>query len=252
MNKPIRILHVFGRLDRGGAETFVMNVFRHIDRSKVMFDFMVHTQDRCAYDDEIKGLGGRIYRMPAYRAFNHFGYKKKWRGFFEGHGNRHKIVHGHMTSTAAVYLEIAKEYGVLTVSHSHNDSFGKGPAARLKEAMQSPLRRIPDYMLACSEAAGIYCYGADACKRDDFFVVNNAIETERFICDPAMGKLKRKEFGVEGKFVIGHIGRFMEQKNHAFLIDVFKEVHERNKNSAPICLTPWMSSCFRPSGRGLA
>lgn len=76
MEKPIRVLQVFARMDRGGAETMIMNVYRHIDRSKVQFDFMVHTEDHCAYDDEIEKLGGHIYRIPRYTGKNHFQYKK--------------------------------------------------------------------------------------------------------------------------------------------------------------------------------
>ena len=108
MNKPIRILQVFGRMDRGGAETFIMNVYRNIDRRKIQFDFIVHTDRDCDYDEEIIKMGGRIYRMPEYKVYNHNHYVREWYNFFENNYD-YKIIHAHMTSTASIYLNIANK-----------------------------------------------------------------------------------------------------------------------------------------------
>ena len=106
--EPKRILLVFGKLNRGGAETLAMNVYRTIDRTKIQFDFIVHTQNRCDYDDEVERLGGKIYRLPQYNVANHFEYKRAWKDFFKGHPE-YKIIHAHMTGSASVFLPIAKK-----------------------------------------------------------------------------------------------------------------------------------------------
>lgn len=102
---PIRILHVFGRVDRGGAETMVMNLYRNIDRSLIQFDFAVHTNDICDYEEEIIGLGGKIYRFPQFNGINIMKYIKSWRKFLKKH-QEYKIIHGHMYSIASIYLFI--------------------------------------------------------------------------------------------------------------------------------------------------
>lgn len=108
MDKPIRVLHVIGIMNRGGAETMIMNLYRHIDRSKVQFDFVENSSEPAIFDEEIIGLGGRIYRCPHYNGKNHFTYVKWWNEFFQAHSKEYPIVHGHLGSTAAIYLAIAK------------------------------------------------------------------------------------------------------------------------------------------------
>ena len=230
MSEPIRVLQVFGRLDRGGAETFIMNVYRNIDRSKVQFDFIVHTADKCAYDDEITALGGRIFRVPRYNGKNHFRYKKEWNLFFRQH-TEYKIIHAHIRSTAAIFLNIAKKYGLVTISHSHNDSSGKGFSATIKNILQYSLRNIADFLFACSKQAGEWLYGKKACAKKNFHVIPNAIDTEKFIYDPVARESKRKELSLENKFVVGHIGRFDTQKNHDFIVNIFEKIYRKNNKA---------------------
>jgi len=230
MEEKIRILHVLGGLNRGGAETMIMNVYRKIDRSKIQFDFVIHTSNKCDYDDEIKALGGRIYSLPRYTGKNHFFYKKTWDSFYKQHPE-YKIVHGHVRSTAVIYLRSAKKYGKVTIVHSHNTSSGKGFSATVKNAMQYPIRYIADYLFACSYHAGTWLFGNKACKKDNFFILNNAIDAKAFIFDEKKRMEKRNEFGIEDKYIVGHIGRFDLQKNHEFLIDIFKEVHDKNEKA---------------------
>lgn len=110
MNKePIRILHVLGKLNRGGAETIVMNLYKRLDKSKFQFDFVIHTEEKGDYTDEILKMGGKIYSVPSYKIINHYEYKKEWKKFFESH-KEYKIIHGHVRSTAAIYLNIAKKF----------------------------------------------------------------------------------------------------------------------------------------------
>ncbi|MDB6353564.1 glycosyltransferase family 1 protein [Trichococcus sp. K1Tr] len=230
MKEPIRILHVFGRLDRGGAETMIMNIYRKIDKNIIQFDFVVHTRDKCDYDQEIKELGGRIYSIPKYEGLNYSSYNKAWNVFFKDHP-QYKLIHGHVRSTASIYLRIAKKYGLISISHSHNTSSGKGMVAFAKNLMQYPIRYIADDFFACSLYAGEWLFGKKVCQKDNFFILKNAIDVNAFRYNEAVRTIKRRELNLAGKFVIGHIGRFHPQKNHMFLVEVFKKVHDRNENT---------------------
>ncbi|MFC4322623.1 glycosyltransferase family 1 protein [Litchfieldia salsa] len=230
IEQPVRILHVLGRLNRGGAETMIMNIYREVDRSKIQFDFIIHTEDKCDYDDEIRELGGKIYNFPRYSGVNHFSYKDYWRAFFRRHPE-YRIIHGHMRSTATIYLRIAKKFELTTIAHSHSISSGSGTSAIVKNIFQYPIRFIADYLFACSESAGIWLYGERACRRDNFFIINNSIDAKKFLYDRNTDMKIRGELGIEGKFVIGHIGRFAIPKNHEFLLDIFKSVHEKFENA---------------------
>ena len=172
MVEPIRILHVLGALNRGGAETMVMNIYRNIDRNRVQFDFIVHTNEKCDYNDEIINLGGKIYSMPRYNGKNHIKYKKAWNNFFKRH-IEYKIVHGHMRSTAAIYLSIGKKHGLKTIAHSHSTaSRGNKFEKLVKNVLQIPLRYTANYLFACSEEAGKWLFGKKAIKKDTDFEKN--------------------------------------------------------------------------------
>lgn len=106
---PIRVLQVLGGLEAGGAETFVMNLYRKIDKSRVQFDFVKHITHKGVFEDEIHQMGGKIYQCPRYTGKNHFAYCKWWNNFFEEHSEYH-VIHGHVRSTAAIYLKIAKKH----------------------------------------------------------------------------------------------------------------------------------------------
>src|SRR5690625_4018242 len=99
MENPIRVLHVFGRLDTGGAESRIMDIYRTIDRAKVQFDFAIHTDEECYYSDEVRELGGRIFSFPRFKGRNYIHYKESWVDFLKSH-SEYKIIHGHQTSTA--------------------------------------------------------------------------------------------------------------------------------------------------------
>lgn len=230
MEEPKRVLHVLGRLDRGGAETLVMNLYRNIDRNKVQFDFVIHTTDKCDYNDEIKSLGGRIYSLPTYTGKNHLQYKKSWNRLFIDHPE-YNIIHGHVRSTASIYLKVAKKNGLITIAHSHNTSSGIGFAAIVKYILQYKIRYTADFLFACSKNAGVWLFGKRACKKSNFYILNNAIDTEIFTFNEEIRLEKRNEFEISDKFVIGHVGRFHTQKNHGFIIDIFKEVYDENKNT---------------------
>lgn len=230
-NEPIRILHVIGSMNRGGAETMIMNLYRHIDRTRVQFDFVQNSGPEAAFDGEILALGGRIYHCPRYRGKNHFQYTAWWKAFFAEHGAQYRAVHGHIGSTASIYLYQAKKVGIYTIAHSHNTS-GRSRKDLVYQVYAYPTRYIADFFFGCSADAGNSRFGKRLCgRREKFTVLNNAIETERFAFDPEVRLRLRGELGLSDKIVIGHIGRFTRQKNHEFLLQVFGQIHRMRSDA---------------------
>jgi len=230
MKNPIRVLHVLGELNRGGAETMVMNLYRNIDRTKLQFDFVKHTSYKCDYDDEIIDLGGKIHIISRYNGLNHNIYKKEWYNLLKGNPG-YKILHGHMRSTASIYLNIGKRLGLITISHSHSTSSGSGVYAIVKNILQYRIRNIADYFFACSKSAGEWLFGKEKCQSEYFYILNNAIDAKQYRFNSEIREKKRKELGIGGKLVIGHVGRFHPSKNHIFLVEIFKEIYNRNADS---------------------
>lgn len=227
----IRVLHVLGGLNRGGAESMVMNLYRNIDRTKIQFDFIVHTDKHQDYTDEIETLGGKIYHFPRFKGYNFATLKKCWNAFFTEHPE-YKILHSHVRSYASLYIPIAKKHGVTTIIHSHSTSNGKGISSLIKRVMQSSLKRKADYLFACSEESGRWLYGEKAIMQDNYRMIPNAVDTEKFAFDASVRDEMRHELGIADDMIVyGHVGRFHPAKNHPFLLEVFKAVHEKQPNS---------------------
>lgn len=228
---PIRVLHVLGGLDLGGAESFVMSLYRAIDKNAVQFDFVKHVQKKGVFEDEIVANGGRIFKCPQYTGKNHFAYCKWWNEFLKNHKEYH-IIHGHVRSTAAVYLRIAKKYGITTIAHSHSTSNGSGFSAFIKNIMQYPIRNIADYLFACSDEAGKWLYGKDIISKENYYTIPNGIDLDKFAFDEKKRQTMRLKLNIKpSDFVLGHVGRMVAPKNHKFLVQLFSEYHKRNKKS---------------------
>ena len=217
----IRILHIVTYMGRGGLETMLMNYYRHIDRDKIQFDFLVHRDFEADYDEEILSLGGRIYHVSRLIPWSR-SYREELKTFFRKHPE-YKIVHVHQDCLSAVALQCAKECGVpVRIAHSHVASQDKNLKYLIKLYYK---RKIPSYatdLLACSHAAGDFMFPGHS-----YQIMKNAIEVDRFTYNSAVRKKIRDEFGFDDKIVIGHIGRFFPQKNHSFLIQVFAECLKR-------------------------
>lgn len=227
--QPIRVLQIVGRMDRGGIENFIMNIYRNIDREKVQFDFLCHYGREAAFNDEIRAMGGHIYEMPAIRDETHvyywkiFEYIKALNDFFKEH-QEYKIIHGQMTNTASIYMLIAKKYGVTTrIAHSHNSHGKVGMLGLVTDILKKPVFKCATDLFACSEAAARYFYPESYIKAGKVKVVPNAMDAGKFRFNSDIREKMRTELGVQDKLVIGCVGRFRTEKNQAFLIDVLKE-----------------------------
>ncbi len=222
-----RVVHIFGSLAMGGAETMIMNYYRHIDRDRLQFDFITHCSTEDIYQREIVSLGGRVYRLPRFKGYNIFGYRRAWRALLREHPEW-GTAHIHLYSIAGIFLPIIKREGIARrILHSHNTS---SPAFNIVTRlfvryMRRKANRYTTDRFACSVDAGEYFFG----KRD-FIVVNNAIDVKRFTFNSELRRAKRQELNLDDSFTIGHVGRFNEQKNHTFIIDIFKEAHKLNSS----------------------
>lgn len=226
----IKVLHVFNIMDRGGAETFVMNVYRKINRRKIQFGFVVHQKEKGEFDEEIYSLGGEIFYLPKYKGYNDWEYRKQVRKLLENHPE-YMIVHGHMQSIAAIYLKEANKFGRITIAHSHNTSSGKGIKAMVKHVLQYPIRNIADYLFACSKEAGKWLYGCKKLENGKVEIIHNAIDVDKFAFSESEREKKREEENLDGKIVIGHVGRLTYQKNHEFLLDIFNGFCKKYDNA---------------------
>lgn len=220
-NEKIYVLHVVGRMDRGGTEALLMNLMNIVDRNRFQFDFVEQTQDECNYDEQILSLGSKIYRAPHISASSLFAYRKWWKNFYNEHPE-YKIIHGHSRGSASIYLDEAKKANRVTILHCHSNSHGKGIKGVMRFIWQLPLRNLSEYRFACSYDSGVSQFG----KKSDFKVIKNGICSDRFIWNPETRKCKRKEFNIEKNFVIGNVARFEEPKNHKFLLEIFSEIYK--------------------------
>lgn len=225
MGEPIRVLHVVTYMGRGGLETMIMNYYRNIDRSKVQFDFLTHRYERWDYDDEIEELGGKIYHLPRLNPFSPK-YLKVLDDFFRMH-KEYKIVHCHQDCLSGIVLKYAKKNGVpFTIAHSHSSNQNKDLKYLIKFIVKKSIPKYADYLFACGEEAGKWMFNTS-----NFTILNNAIDTTRYMYNEEKSFDMKEELGITGKFVIGHVGRFRREKNHSFIIDVFKKVSEKNSDS---------------------
>lgn len=236
MKEPVRVLHVLGGLSLGGAESRIMDLYRNIDREKLQFDFLVHSGKEEHFDKEIAALGGNVYRIPRFKVYNWLAYKKALRQFFAAH-HEFAAVHGHMTSTASIYLPIAKKAGIpVTIGHARSAGVPAGLKGFLTKCIRYPLKYRADYCLACSMAAGEAVYGKKWVEKGKVEVIPNAIDAEKYVFDPAVREQMRKELKLEGKLVIGHVGSFREPKNHKFLLEIFAEIYRQRKDAVLLLL----------------
>lgn len=233
----IKVLHIFGEpISNGGQESYLMNMYRNVDHSKVIFDFFTpYYCDNENIKKEIENLGGKIYIYNG--RFNGEGnkkdLKKNVKDFFEEH-KEYKIVHIHSGSTfALMYIsKIARTSGVENVIvHSHCGGF-KNLKYKVIKLISTPyLLKYPTKYYACSNLAAEWKFPKSIVKNNKYVVLKNAVDTSKLYYSEEIRNKMRKELKIEDKFVVGHIGRFSIQKNHEFIIDVFRKILEKKKNS---------------------
>lgn len=228
--KPIRIAQIIGKWVGGGVEAVVMNYYKFIDHKKVQFDFICDEDSTNIPYEEIESLGGKVILIPKYQQV--FKYHKELKRVLE-QGN-YKIVHSHINALSVFSLFAAKSAKVpVRIAHSHSTTNKKEWKKNIIKQILVPFSKIfATHYFACTEHAAKWLFGNKTFNKGEVFVLNNAIALKRFEYDENIRKRKRKELNIaEDTLVIGNIGRFVQQKNHKFLIEIFKEIYTKNNNS---------------------
>jgi glycosyltransferase involved in cell wall biosynthesis len=218
-------------MNRGGAETLIMNLYRNIDRSKIQFDFL--TCKEGVFDSEIIAMGGKVHRIPYITDVGHFNYVKELNKFF-ARNHEYKIVHSHLDKMTGLVLRSAKKAGIpIRISHSHNTSSEGGLTAKLyKWYVGNFIFSNATNFFACSNYAAKWLFKEMSHATE---ILKNGIESEKFAFSPQIREAVREEFNLDkNMFVLGHVGRFAQQKNHAFLIDIFARFNKIKKDSVLI------------------
>lgn len=227
---PMRIAQMLNRMDSGGIEAVVMNYYRHIDHSKVQFDFYFAEGSTFPQREELERLGAGIYPVPAYS--HPLAYHRALYRAFREHG--YKVVHAHLSTMSVFALFPAWRAGVpVRICHNHSTAhWGEGKKTLLKYLLRPFNKVFATDWFACGEKAGRWMYGGRAFDKGKVHVMPNAIDTEKFAFDPAARVQLREELDIpQDAFVVGHVGRFMYQKNHMFLLDVFAKLMETRKDA---------------------
>lgn len=230
MGNPLRVLHVVVNMNRGGAETLIMNLYRNIDRSKVQFDFL--TCKEGVFDSEIVTMGGKVHRIPYITEAGHRGYLQGLDKFLKR--SSYQIVHAHMDKMSGFVLRSAKKADIpIRIVHSHNTRSEGGFVSQVyKWYAGNNIKPNATHLYACSEAAARWLYGNDMHKS---FILKNGIVTDKFQYTTDTREQIRKALQIDkDTLVLGHVGRFSHQKNHLFLLDVFARVKKELPNSVLI------------------
>ena len=222
----IRVLQCVNIMNRAGLENMLMNYYRNIDRRKVQFDFLTHRREKGVFDDEILSLGGRVYHAPRLYPQNYLYYFKWMNEFFKEHPE-YKIVHSHIDAMSFFPLLAAKKAGIpVRIAHSHSSKLDKDFKLPIKFMALKLIPTVATNNCACGELAGKFMFGDNEYK-----IIHNAIDLEKFSFKPQIRKEKREEMNLDDKFVIGHVGRYCYIKNQCFLLDIFAKLKEKQKNA---------------------
>ena len=205
-----------------------MNYYRNIDKDKIQFHFLCDEDSTNIPYEEIEKMGGKVIIIPPYQRL--FEYQKELYRIFKE--NKYKIVHSHISTLSVFPLRIAKKAGVpIRIAHSHSTSNKKEWKRNLIKNILRPFSKLyANQFFACSELSGRWLFGEKAFKNNSIKIINNAIDLEKFKFNKEKRNEIRKKLKIDENIIlIGHIGRFVTQKNHEFLIDVFNEIIKKRK-----------------------
>ena len=222
-----KVLHIIGGMGRGGAPIFIINNLKYVDGTKLQFDFLCR-KDNCAYDDIIKQHGGNIYIVPDFPRHLFSNFTQTLR-FFREHASEYEALHVHANALFYILpLILGKIYGVKKIIlHSHNTQSNVGVLQSLHYINRLFVNVLSNVHLACGQEAGKWMF-----SNRPFEVINNAIDVEMFKYSEQSREAIRRELGIpKDAYLIGNVGRFETAKNHTFIIDVFKNVHDIKPSS---------------------
>jgi glycosyltransferase involved in cell wall biosynthesis len=223
---PIKILQIFTVLNKGGAETNLMNYYRNMDRSQFQIDFLVH-RETGFFEEELIKSGSKIFRLPAILPWKLKEYKKAVKNFFDEH-NDYDIIHGQCSELGVFIYEEAKRRGIpVIIAHAHNNRMDRDKKLVFRLMWKKRMRKSINAYFTCGKEAAENLFGKKLAEES--YQMNNAIEVEDFQFNQEVREKKRKELQAEETINLVNIGRFNTQKNQSFLLEVFAELIKRNK-----------------------
>lgn len=229
MGEIKRVLCLISSMNVGGAETFLMKIYRKLDKSKYQMDFCVNISEKGFYDDEIRSLGGKIYNIPCKSSSMKL-FKENLANIIQE--NQYKYVFRITSNAMGFYdLKVAKENGAKRCIVRSSNAKDEGGAKFLIAHIIGKFlySKYIDVKIAPSDLAAKYTFGEKTYKRGEVFLLHNAIDVNRYQYSMQSRIKIRKEFGIsEDTLVIGHVGRFSTQKNHDYLLKIFKSVLEKH------------------------
>lgn len=241
--KKVKILYFVDRLLQGGIQSLVLDWISRIDKEKIQIDFLL-LDDGNDYELEkvVKDLGSKVYKLEKLwikKPTDYIKYAEMLNDFFKNHSD-YKAVHLHSSSKNYLVLKYAEKHGIpIRIAHSHNIDFQtKNPFKKqIGNIFKRNIRKYATDYFACSKIAGEWLFGKNAVNSEKFRLVHNAVDYDKFKFDFKIRNEIRKKFNLSKETILyGNVGRFTNQKNHTFLIDIFSEIVKRNSNSKLILI----------------
>lgn len=208
----IRVVHVLGDLSTGGVESFVMEIYRNIDRTKIQFDFLIHNMRNEKCRQEIEKLGGRIFLIDKFNFKNPLKYINDLDKILENH-KEISILHCHFRGTEPIILKRAKKHGLMTISHNHGPQNYSKFKTFLRNIFKNQVLKYSDLKLACSDQVGTDFFGKDV-----YIKINNGIDLGKYKFNYEIRQKIRKDLNISKDYILINVGTLSEIKNQEFLI----------------------------------
>lgn len=230
----IRILHIVTALSLSdGTTAIALKYYRHLDRRRVQCDFLYFTECDSRLREEVHALGGEVFHMDMPRPGLAFWRERE--AFFQKRQGRYIAIHCHALFAVTLFSGVAKKYGIPhIIAHSHSTSLGNGLVRKCRNSLLVwPIRFLATRRFACSLAAARFMFGASLTAAGKVDILRNAVDCAALRFDPVARARLRAEWQLtEDTLLLGHVGRFSPEKNHAFLLEVFRELRRRRSNVA--------------------
>lgn len=228
----MRILHVVGDIKiESGISSFLMNMYRNIDRKNIQFDFLVCNYKEESYEAEIKELGGRIYYCGNLLSIkSHLKSYKRMREFFRCNALNYSAIHLHAPTLGVFALKMAKRFGIKNrIIHSHSSMTSSNFIKRvINNVLKKSGVRFANYFCSCSDLASAFLFGKNTKKK--VTIIPNAVDAHRYYFNQRERLKIRERHGIVDKTVICHVSNYSKIKNVHFLIDVLKRITDISKN----------------------
>lgn len=233
-DKKIKVLHYTPGFDHGGIESRLIDWYKNIDRSIVQFDLvkLTNADDNNQLIRNFKDLGGNVFTLPQFSITSIRSFIQALNDFFEKNSD-YDVVHCHSSLSGSFVLQEAKKNNIsVRIMHSRTTQFDPGSKLLpIRKYLKKRSNKYATHFFACSKEAGEWQFGKENVDNGNVMVINNGIESEKFIFNAGVREKVRQDLKLNESFTIGHIGRFSSVKNHTFLLDVFKEITKRHSDS---------------------